>query len=99
MDHCQRCLILCGWDPTWRDQSRVTWRDQSRVMSASRDLESAEMSLRAARHYRKLRRTAEDARARTTVPWPSRLVGTLTGLAVGTFMRERTAETGVPGPR
>ena len=51
------------------------------------------------RHYRKPRRTVENADARMTVPCTSVEVGTETGWAVGTFMRERTAETGVPGPR
>ena len=52
-----------------------------------------------ARHYKKARRTLANAAARTTVPCTSRSTGTETGWAVGTFMRERTAETGVPGPR
>jgi len=49
--------------------------------------------------YRKPRRIVSNADASTTVPCPSLSVGTETGLAVGTFMSERTAETGVPGPR
>jgi len=51
------------------------------------------------RHYKKLRRTAVKAEARTTLPCESREVGTWTGWAVGTFMRDKTADTGVPGPR
>ena len=39
------------------------------------------------------------ADARTTLPCTSLAVGTETGWAVGTFISERTADTGVPGPR
>ena len=53
----------------------------------------------AARHYKKARRTLANAAASTTVPCTSRSVGTETGWAVGTFIRDRTADTGVPGPR
>ena len=49
--------------------------------------------------YRKPRRIVSNADASTTVPCPLLEVGTETGLAVGTSMSERTAETGVPGPR
>jgi len=50
-------------------------------------------------HYRKLRRTAEKADARTTLPCTSMSVGTETRCAVEKFINDRTAETGVPGPR
>jgi hypothetical protein len=49
--------------------------------------------------YRKPRRIVVKADASTTVPCPSLAVGTDTGLAVGTCINWRTAETGVPGPR
>ena len=69
------------------------------MQPARRRIPPAPPAAHPARHYRKPRRTSANADARTTVPCTSWSVGTETGWAVGTFMRERTAETGVPGPR
>ena len=49
--------------------------------------------------YRKARNMLAKAAVSTTMPRTSLCVGTATGWAVGTFMRDSTADTGVPGPR